>query len=105
AGSVVKPLCAENPGAPAAADSLTDPKTRLQELWQGRGHAPPEYTIVDELGAAHIRRFVVECSAGRHCIPPQSGVYGLRQIHPQWCIRAARGRAPAKAPATGFSDP
>src|SRR5699024_12814995 len=105
ARSVVKQLFAEKLGSLSDADSLKDPKTRLQELLQGRGHEPPEYTIVDEFGAARIRRFVVECSAGRHCIPPQSGVYGLRQVHPQWCIRAARGRAPAKAPATGFSDP
>ncbi|HLR87532.1 MAG TPA: ribonuclease III [Wenzhouxiangella sp.] len=72
ARSVVKQLFAEKLGSLSDADSLKDPKTRLQELLQGRGHEPPEYTIVDEFGAAHIRRFVVECSAGRLAEPTRA---------------------------------
>jgi len=64
ARTVVMQLFAEKLDSLSDADSLKDPKTRLQELLQGRGHEPPEYAIVDEFGAAHIRRFVVECSAG-----------------------------------------
>lgn len=45
-----------------AAELLKDPKTRLQELLQGRGLALPEYNVVDEQGADHLRQFTVECS-------------------------------------------
>lgn len=46
------------------ADSLKDPKTRLQELLQGRGHELPEYDVIAESGADHDKRFEVECRAG-----------------------------------------
>ena len=46
------------------ADSLKDPKTRLQELLQGRGHELPEYCVISESGADHAKRFEVECRAG-----------------------------------------
>jgi ribonuclease-3 len=46
------------------ADSLKDPKTRLQELLQGRGHELPEYSVISESGADHAKRFEVECRAG-----------------------------------------
>ncbi len=46
------------------ADSLKDPKTRLQELLQGRGHGLPEYRVMTESGADHAKRFEVECRAG-----------------------------------------
>lgn len=40
---------------------LKDPKTRLQEYLQGRGHSLPEYQVVEVAGAAHERRFRVSC--------------------------------------------
>ncbi|MDT8449315.1 MAG: ribonuclease III [Wenzhouxiangellaceae bacterium] len=43
------------------AELLKDPKTRLQELLQGRGLALPEYEVVDERGADHDRQFTVVC--------------------------------------------
>lgn len=43
------------------AELLKDPKTRLQELLQGRGLALPEYEVVDERGADHDRQFTVAC--------------------------------------------
>ncbi len=46
------------------ADSLKDPKTRLQELLQGRGYDLPEYHVMAESGADHAKRFEVECRAG-----------------------------------------
>ncbi|NBB92424.1 MAG: ribonuclease III [Gammaproteobacteria bacterium] len=46
------------------ADSLKDPKTRLQELLQGRGHELPEYSVIAESGADHAKCFEVECRAG-----------------------------------------
>ena len=42
---------------------LKDPKTRLQELLQGRGLPRPEYSIVGIDGPEHARTFGVECRA------------------------------------------
>jgi ribonuclease-3 len=39
-----------------------DPKTRLQELLQGRGQALPTYRVIATQGAAHRQSFEVECS-------------------------------------------
>lgn len=44
------------------ADSLKDPKTRLQEWLQGRSRPLPHYTLIDSSGAPHVRRFVVRCA-------------------------------------------
>lgn len=44
-----------------AAEGLKDPKTRLQELLQGRQLPLPEYRIAAVEGAAHAQRFVIEC--------------------------------------------
>ncbi|MBN2679652.1 MAG: ribonuclease III [Acidithiobacillaceae bacterium] len=41
---------------------LRDPKTRLQEFLQGKGRPLPVYTLVEEKGQAHERRFVARCS-------------------------------------------
>jgi len=38
-----------------------DPKTRLQELLQGKRMALPEYSVVSVSGAAHDQSFRVEC--------------------------------------------
>jgi ribonuclease-3 len=45
---------------PSAAD-LKDPKTRLQEWLQGRGHALPAYTVLEVTGEPHDQRFRVRC--------------------------------------------
>ena len=42
---------------------LKDPKTRLQEVLQGQGHALPQYTVVNLEGAPHDQSFTVECRA------------------------------------------
>src|SRR5690625_1086513 len=55
ARTVVMQLFAEKLGSLSDADSLKDPKTRLQELLQGRGHEPHDYVIVYEFGAALMR--------------------------------------------------
>lgn len=41
---------------------LKDPKTRLQELLQGRSYARPEYEVVDASGKSHDMRFTVSCT-------------------------------------------
>lgn len=43
------------------AESLKDPKTRLQEFLQSRGEALPEYELIRSSGPAHKREFVVAC--------------------------------------------
>ena len=45
---------------PSAAD-LKDPKTRLQEWLQGRGHSVPAYTVLEVTGEPHDQRFRVRC--------------------------------------------
>jgi ribonuclease III len=44
-----------------SADSLKDPKTRLQELLQGRGLPLPEYTLLETSGEAHRQTFRIAC--------------------------------------------
>ncbi len=41
-----------------------DYKTALQELAQGRGLPLPEYTVIDEVGPDHDKRFIVEVKVG-----------------------------------------
>ncbi len=45
-----------------SAESLKDPKTRLQEWLQARGHALPDYTVESALGEPHKKTFTVICS-------------------------------------------
>lgn len=44
-----------------SADSLKDPKTRLQEFLQGRGLPLPEYTLLETSGEAHRQTFRIAC--------------------------------------------
>jgi len=48
------------------ADDLLfhDYKTALQELAQGKGLPLPEYTVIDEVGPDHDKRFIVEVKVG-----------------------------------------
>ena len=43
------------------AESLKDPKTRLQELLQGNGFDLPTYTVERVSGADHQRQYTVKC--------------------------------------------
>lgn len=43
-------------------DELRDPKTRLQEWLQGRGHGLPDYELLQVSGKAHQQKFEVSCS-------------------------------------------
>lgn len=44
-----------------AEGELADPKTRLQEWLQARGHRPPVYAVHQVAGAAHAQTFEVTC--------------------------------------------
>ncbi len=43
------------------AETLKDPKTRLQELLQSQGCELPRYDVINESGPQHRKTFVVEC--------------------------------------------
>ncbi len=51
------PLIEKLPGI----EELKDAKTRLQEWLQGRGRPLPEYTLLREEGANHVKKFHVQC--------------------------------------------
>jgi len=44
-----------------AADTLKDPKTRLQEALQAHGLALPVYTLTAVTGDAHEQTFTISC--------------------------------------------
>lgn len=76
---VVLELFAERMADLPDADSLKDPKSRLQELLQGRGHELPEYQVVGESGADHAKRFEVECRAGALADPVRAEAASRRK--------------------------
>jgi ribonuclease-3 len=43
-----------------------DYKTALQELAQGKGLQLPEYSVIEEVGPDHDKRFIVEVKVGSH---------------------------------------
>ncbi len=47
------------------ADSLKDPKTRLQELLQSRKFSIPEYDVIEVTGKAHNQQFTVSCKISK----------------------------------------
>ena len=59
--AVVGRLMASRLATLPAADLLKDPKTRLQEILQGRGLALPVYTLTAVAGDAHAQSFTVSC--------------------------------------------
>ncbi len=61
------------------AEQLKDPKTRLQEWLQGRGHDLPEYAVLAESGADHAKRFLVECRLEGLLEPVRAEAAGRRK--------------------------
>ena len=49
-----------------SGESLKDPKTRLQEILQGRGLERPVYAVVETRGKDHALRFTVRCTLPSH---------------------------------------
>jgi len=47
------------------ADSLKDPKTRLQELLQSQKMGLPEYDVIEVVGKAHNQQFTVNCKINK----------------------------------------
>lgn len=61
AAAVIERLFAARMQILPAADTLKDPKTRLQEWLQARGLALPGYTLTATEGEAHAQTFTVSC--------------------------------------------
>lgn len=59
---VVRQLFVARLAALPDAEQLKDPKTRLQELLQGRSRPLPEYAVVGVEGADHEQNFRVRCA-------------------------------------------
>jgi len=62
AEQVIRTLFAARLDALPDAAELADPKTRLQEWLQARGHRPPVYAVNQVAGAAHEQTFEVTCA-------------------------------------------
>lgn len=91
---VVTAIFAERLSQLPDADSLKDPKTRLQELLQGHGHELPEYAVIAESGADHAKRFEVECRAGG-LVDPVRAEAGSRRKAEQAAAREMHRRLEA----------
>lgn len=77
---VVHQLLSDRADQLPEASRLKDPKTRLQEWLQGRGHALPEYAVIAESGADHAKHFEVECRvAGDLSEPVRAGASSRRK--------------------------
>jgi ribonuclease-3 len=61
--AAVMPLLEPRIAALGDAADTKDPKTRLQEWLQGRGHALPSYVLVETAGDDHRKTFFVRCTA------------------------------------------
>ncbi|TVQ39280.1 MAG: ribonuclease III [Wenzhouxiangella sp.] len=86
ARKVVREMISQRERELPDAERLKDPKTRLQELLQGTGHDLPEYRVVAESGADHLKRFEVECLVG-HLAPPVRAEAGSRRKAEQAAAR------------------
>lgn len=76
----------------SSVDDLKDPKTRLQELLQGRGLERPIYTVVKTEGKAHEMTFTVTCEIDSHKVKVSSVASSRRKAE-----QAAAAEVLAKA--------
>ncbi len=59
--AVIRQVCDPVIDSLPDAETLKDPKTRLQEWLQARGRPLPKYRLLREEGAEHAKRFHVAC--------------------------------------------
>lgn len=94
ASAVIVSLFAERlENLPEAAD-LKDPKTRLQELLQGRGQERPHYEVIRTAGQSHDPVFTVACTL------PSSG----QRVTAEASSRRKAEQAAASALLAGMSE-
>lgn len=82
------------------AEELKDPKTRLQELLQGRGLERPVYDVVKTAGKSHEPEFTVKCTIASHNVTVTS-VASSRRKAEQAAAADILGRAEALLPFPG----
>jgi len=87
AAAVVARVVASRLSQLPAADSLKDPKTRLQEALQARGLALPVYTLTAVTGDPHLQSFTISCE-----IP----IFGIAAVGEGGSRRRAEQLAAAK---------
>lgn len=85
------------------AEQLKDPKTRLQELLQAHGLDLPEYTVLAETGADHVKRFLVRCDVGELLAPIEAEA-GSRRKAEQGAARKMHQALLAKLTAASNSE-
>jgi ribonuclease-3 len=68
AAAVVARILGPRLGDLPAADTLKDPKTRLQETLQAHGVALPVYTLTAVTGDPHLQSFSVTCEVPVLCV-------------------------------------
>ncbi|RMX15340.1 ribonuclease III [Vandammella animalimorsus] len=109
---LVQRLFAQVDLSTSAQTHAKDPKTRLQELLQGRYLALPHYELQQVRGADHQQLFVVQCTLqtpplqaqgqgpSRKAAEQQAAEQLLEQLqqHGQWQAKAKPRRAAAAAP-------
>lgn len=61
------------------ADSLKDPKTRLQELLQSRKLGLPDYNVIEIVGKAHNQQFTVNCKINKLELTTQGSASNRRK--------------------------
>ena len=81
------------------AQSLKDPKTRLQELLQGQGFELPLYTVEQISGADHQRQYTVKCQVpalGLMAVAQESSRRGAEKASAQQVLLLALTEQKAK---------
>ena len=61
------------------ADSLKDPKTRLQELLQSKKLGLPDYNVIEIVGKAHNQQFTVDCKINKLELTTQGSASNRRK--------------------------
>ncbi len=65
------------------ANSLKDPKTRLQELLQSKKFGLPEYDVIEVTGKAHNQQFTVTCKISKLDLLTQGKASNRRKAEQQ----------------------
>lgn len=68
--------------------TLKDPKTRLQELLQGRKLALPSYEVLDVSGKSHQQTFLVSCSIDELSVVTEGKASSRRKAEQKAALKA-----------------
>ena len=88
--TVILKLLGPRLAALGADEELRDPKTRLQEFLQGRGHALPTYDVDQVSGSAHAQHFDVICRLATPSLEVRGAGPSRRAAEQQAALQALR---------------